>query len=286
MHVLSITGLIWLLGYLNAFTYETVIELAPPPGLSSEEEHYFYCESRSPFFSDYHPTIKKAADDLIAMGVFTQGEFSGVRIDFCALYEQYGRYGTTNCSNDVVLLDEGYARKGRDLVLRATLAHEMKHVLQHRELRLAHGLDYCASNQYENDKPRLEAEADMFGDRVARLFFGGRAVEIRNQCSVPVSVYLEPNKPLVRSETLPEVATVPPGGVYETAERATSNEFRGFLEALEGAYMRVDWTNFGGGYSRIIGKEIRIVNDVVIGNPERVKGPFVLNVTCDPARND
>ncbi len=122
------------------------------------------CDDQAKAVGEFAGPIAAAADDLIAAGIFHREQFIGVRIGFCDLRKANGPVATTSCLDDVILLDAKYKVPSQALARNATLAHEMKHVLQHRENRAAFGAGYCLSDAYEIDKPAMEIEADAFGD--------------------------------------------------------------------------------------------------------------------------
>ena len=119
--------------------------------------------------------IKRAAQDLIDTRIFSDDDFATVKLGFCGLRSAGGPAATTTCENDIVLFDEGYKQRGEILALTLTMAHEMKHVRQHRAMRAKAGADYCTSDRYERDKPAMEMRADAFGNAIIDLFFGKRA---------------------------------------------------------------------------------------------------------------
>lgn len=147
---------------------------ALPPSMLGE------CDGRASLRGGYDKPVAVAAETLVRIGAFTSDHFDDVKIGFCALRDAGGPAATTSCADDIILLDTGYTKKNQDLALVLTLAHEMKHVRQHREKRLAAGLAYCSSDRYETDKHAMEIEADKFGDAIATLLiFGPDKKEVR-----------------------------------------------------------------------------------------------------------
>ena len=157
------------------------------------------CDAKAAGMGYYAGPIADAMLVLIELGVLSFDDFRGVSIGFCGLRAAGGPVGTTSCAEDIILLDSNYAGTGQELALAATLAHEMKHVRQHRQKRAARGIQYCDSTRYRLDAPTLEAEADAFGDATARLALLGRSLEIHNGCAGPVHVHLETEKPIARA---------------------------------------------------------------------------------------
>ncbi len=127
------------------------------------------CDEQAKAVGEFAGPIAAAVNELIEAGVFQREAIEGVRIGFCDLRNADGPVAATSCLDDVILLDAKYEAPSQALVRNATLAHEMKHVLQHREKKAAYGEGYCLSEAYETDKPGLEAEADKFGDEALEI---------------------------------------------------------------------------------------------------------------------
>ena len=125
------------------------------------------CDEKTKPLESLVGPIRAAADNLINAGVLEREDFDGVKLGFCELRKANGPVATASCREDVILLDVKYADRSEALVRSATLAHEMKHILQHRELRAVFGESYCLTEDYAAGKPALEVEADAFGDKAA-----------------------------------------------------------------------------------------------------------------------
>jgi hypothetical protein len=190
------------------------------PALLSE------CDARAESYGRYAPPIAAAARALIDIGVFAPDEFEDVSIGFCGLRAAGGPVATASCADGVILLDDKYARPDQTLVLKATLAHEMKHHRQHRDAKARLGQGYCESARYAAEKPALEAQADAFGDAVGELFVTGRAVEIVNACDAPVMIYLEAADPVSIRGAAPAFQRIAPKSSLIAPERALSGIVR------------------------------------------------------------
>ncbi len=239
------------------------------------------CEDKAPPFDRYAPPVAAAARSLIDIGVFAAEEFVDVRVGFCALQAAGGPVATASCGDGVILLDEKYARPDQALVLGATLAHEMKHHLQHREKKARFGAGYCEGARYAADKPSLEAEADAFGDAVGELFVSGRAVEIINACEEPVLVYLEPDDPVAVRGAAPRFQRIAAKSSAFAAERALTATVR-FHARTMAARAAFVWQDRTSPHSRIVeGRSIRL-REMRLSAAGREKGPFRLRLTCAP----
>lgn len=133
------------------------------------------CDAEARAFAWTEDKITDAITTLIQRRVFSADDFNGVKLGFCELRDSGGPAATTSCADNIILFDRSYAGRNQELALVLTMAHEMKHVRQHRRAKAAYGDDYCASARYERDKPALEENADKFGDAIADLFFGQSA---------------------------------------------------------------------------------------------------------------
>lgn len=253
--------------------------------ISSDEipEHVLTeCDKRAMPLGDSSRIIATAAEELIAMGVFAEAEFNNVKIGFCDLRRVQGPVATTSCARDTILLDSGYAAKDQSLVLKATLAHEMKHYFQHREQKAAFGESYCASDRYIEDKIWMEEEADKFGDEVAALLFLGRPVEIENECATPVSVYLEADRPKSVKNEPRGFLEAPPQSTVESPERSLSRSFRLYAEsALEGDQKQV-WRGSAMAHKIILDGRVLELSRITLSNPFRSTGPFLMRLSCTP----
>ncbi|GEM_PF-2803118 len=240
------------------------------------------CDARAMPFGGYEPAIAAAAADLIAMGVFTSEEFSNVKIGFCGLRDAQGPAATASCARDSILLDIGYAAKDQNLVRNATLAHEMKHYLQHSERKAEFGQDYCSSDQYAADKTWMEEEADAFGDDVAALFFTGRMVEIKNECPVAASVYLEADRPMPAIGDSASFIEVAPHATVVLDGRATSNLFRIYAETTPSHGQKRIWGGAGASDTRVIDGKVYGLKRITLSSASRSAGPFEMRLSCQP----
>lgn len=238
------------------------------------------CDALAMPFGGYDQRIAASVEALTDMGVFTTAEFYDVKIGLCGLRAADGPAATTSCTRDIILLDSGYAKGDQSLVRNATLAHEMKHVFQHRAKKAAYGDDYCDSAQYASDKPWMEKEADAFGDGVAKLFFTGRSVEIRNECANAVSVYLEADNPIAASDDPPVFMDMPAHSTMHTPEKAASKFFKLYAETRSAPAEKQRWGGPAMAYKRFIGGRSYGLQQVTLSNPERAGGPFYLTLAC------
>ncbi|MEO1242100.1 MAG: hypothetical protein AAFX54_09335 [Pseudomonadota bacterium] len=238
------------------------------------------CDARAMPFGAYDQEIAASVEALTDMGVFTTAEFSDVKIGFCDLRTADGPAATTSCTRDIILLDSGYAKGDQSLVRNATLAHEMKHVLQHHAQIETYGESYCSSAQYRADKKWMEAEADAFGDGVAKLFFEGRFVEIRNECANAASVYLEADNPIAASDDPPAFMDIPAHSAMRAQERAASKFFKLYAETKSAPAEKQRWGGPAMAYKRFIGGISYGLQQVTLSNSERSTGPFYLTLAC------
>lgn len=239
------------------------------------------CDARAMPFGMFDRKIADAAKGLTAMGVFEEEEFHNAKIGFCDLRRVGGPAATTSCAGDTILLDRGYAAKDQDLVLTATLAHEMKHYFQHSEQKAKFGDSYCLTQNYIEDKVWMEEEADAFGDAVAELFFTGRPVEIENQCPVVVSVYLEADNAIsVKGESLGFI-DVAPGTTVLSSERSMSRFFKFYAESSPAEGRKQVWRGSTMAHKRVINESVYGLRPVMLSNPFRSKGPFQMQLSCE-----
>lgn len=239
------------------------------------------CDARAMPFDAYDPVISDAVNALIDMGVFSQEEFQPVTIGFCDLRSVQGPVATASCARNSILLDSRYAEKDKNLVLQATLAHEMKHHLQHKAQKAEHGDGYCSSARYLDDKSWMEEEADAFGDEVAALFFVGRPVEIINECAGPASFYLEADNPVSTNGDAPTFTDIPARSTILSTERAVSKYFKLYAKATIDSDRQKTWGDAGMADRRRIDGDIYGLKNVSLGNPSRSKGPFQLRLACN-----
>lgn len=262
----------------------SAISLATASRFSSNElpEDYLdACDNRAKAFGAYDRRIADAADELAAMGVFDIEEFHDVKIGFCDLRKINGPMATTSCVRDIILLDSGYDARNQSLVMKATLAHEMEHVFQHRELKAKHGEDYCFTDRYAADKAWMEEEADAFGDAVAALFFTGRPVEIRNECPVAVSVYLEADNPVSSVGGALTFMEAPPRSTIASPERAISKFFKLYAETEPYRGGVKVWRDAHMAHTRIIEGNRYGLKSLALPNAARSTGPFRMTLSCD-----
>lgn len=239
------------------------------------------CEAGAEGFSRYAPPIAAAARDLVAMGVFKEPDFDGVRIGFCALRAAGGPAASANCAEDAILLDEGYAADDQLLPLIAILAHEMRHHQQHQERKAREGKAYCASAAYAAEKPALEREADVFGDAVATLFFVGRNVEIVNDCDVGVAVYVEADEALAPAGPA-RLADVAAAARKRLALKALSGEVRFYAQSLPRDGVRYVWRGPDRADLRFIGGKPYALRRANLRAAAPTEGPFRLRLSCPP----
>lgn len=240
------------------------------------------CDEQAMPFGGYDPAIAAAVADLTAMGVFTEAEFHSVKIGFCALRAVEGPAATISCARDIILLDSGQSANDKRLVRNANLAHEMKHYLQHSAQKAVFGERYCFNDQYAKNKIGMEEEADAFGDEVAALFFAGRSVEIKNECPVPVSIYLEADRPVWAAGGALDFTQVAPHATVVHAERSASKFFRVYAETQTSGGPKRIWGAARSADSRIIAGKSYGLKPVTLSNASRSNGPFRMTLSCPP----
>lgn len=245
-----------------------------PPSLLAD------CDARAEPLGRTAPTIAEAAAALIDIGAFSQKEFQDARIGFCALRSAGGPVAATSCGDGVILLDQKYAAASQTLNLRATLAHEMTHHLQHRDRKARFGDAYCASARYLADKAALEEEADAFGDKVAELFTLGRGVEIVNACDAPVSIYLEAENPIAVRGAEAAFQRVPAKGTATSTERALSGRFRYHARTMPTAGKAHVWEDRTSPQSRIVEGRLVRLKTLRLSASDRADSPFRLRLSC------
>ena len=241
------------------------------------------CDARAMPFGRYDASIEKSVQALTDLGVFSAQDFENVKIGFCGLRAVNGPAATASCARDTILLDSGYDASDKRIVRSATLAHEMKHVLQHRALIAKHGDGYCGSDLYPADWEWMEAEADAFGDAVAEMFFSGRAVVIRNDCPADVAVYLEADYPTSPREANLQLTTVAAGSVVPSRVRSLSKSFKFYAEQSSGHSYNNDWRGKTMAYRRVVGGETVGLRPITLTNAARSTGPFQLTLACEPS---
>ena len=238
------------------------------------------CDARANARGAYERPIAAAVEALTGMGVFSPEEFGDVKIGFCALRAAGGPLATTSCAGDIILIDDQYAARNEALPLKATLAHEMRHVLQHREQKALHGAAYCEGALYEADKPRFEAQADRFGAAVATLFFSGRAVEIRNRCDAAVTVYLEAQRPASAAGAALESVSIEANSKARAALRALSGRFNVAARTNDESAPQPETIADGKVRRRIVDGRTRYLTEATLASEDRATGPFFLTLSC------
>ncbi len=272
-----------------SFLFIVLLATAPPAlagRVSSDEiseDFLSACDDQAMPFGAYDGEIAAAVTSLTAMGVFAEEDFRDVKIGFCDLSSVGGPVATISCAGDTILLDAGYAAKDQHFVLKATLAHEMKHYFQHRKLKAEFGEGYCLSDQYGADKTWMEVEADAFGEEVAALFYLGRSIEVRNECPTAISFYLEADYPIMAQKGPRTFTTAPPGSTVLSPERALTRSFLIYAETQQphdGA--KKVWGNAASVQKRKIDGAIYGMTTITAPNPRRSTGPFQLTLNCKP----
>lgn len=237
------------------------------------------CDARAAPIGRAEPAIAESVRALTAIGAFSAAEFDGVRFGFCPLQREGGPVGVTSCKDDIILLDEKYQSAGEALVLHATLAHEMAHVLQHRAARARAGAGYCDSAAYLAAKPALEGAADALGDGAAALLALGREVEIVNLCDAPVSIYLEADDPAARP-TAPAFVKSPPGRAVTAKDRALSGNVRFYARtAPENGPAHV-WEEKSGADARFVEGRLVRLKAAQLAAADRLASPLRLRLSC------
>jgi hypothetical protein len=238
------------------------------------------CDARVRSYKEYAPPIAEAAAALVRLGVFREREFQDAKIGFCDLKRARGPLAATSCEEGLILLDAQYADERQALPLRVTLAHEMKHHLQHTEKKARFGEAYCAGAQYRADKPALEAAADAFGDKVAGLLVLGREIEIANACDAPVSIYLEADDPAAIRDGAASFQHAPARAAVISPERALSGKVRFYAKSAAKDGLFHVWHDSAGPHSRIVeGRPVRL-KAMTLAAAKREEGPFRLRLTC------
>jgi len=237
------------------------------------------CDARAAPFGAYAPPIARSVAALEAMGVFRKEEFSPVRIGFCDLAAAGGPVAAAACASDIILLDTKYAAAKEALVLNATLAHEMKHHLQHRALRASHGDDYCESPRYAAGKAAMEEEADAFGDAVGELFLLGREIEIVNGCADPIAIYLEADDPAISPQE-PAFEILAPHSSARSAAHALTSRVYYYAETRPASGPARRFENAASPHRRFIdGRSVRL-KTARLASAARESGPFLLELSC------
>lgn len=245
-----------------------------PPALLAE------CDARAAPFGAFDAPIARSVAALTAIGAFGADEFESVKMGFCDFARAGGPAAAASCAGDIILLDSQYAAEKQAFVLSATIAHEMKHFLQHRDARARLGADYCDSAQYRADKASMEAEADAFGDAVGRLLLLGRPAEIANECAVPLAVYLEPRDPATRESAPPVFQILAPHETARARVHALSARFLYYAETRPSAGKARVFENRSSPHRRFVeGRQVRLI-ETRLESAARSAGPFRLELSC------
>ena len=239
------------------------------------------CDAAARAQGAYAAEIEAARRSLVALSVFDDAEFEGVRIGYCGLVAAEGPVATTSCADDIILLDEKYAAPAQSLVLAATLAHEMKHVLQHREKRAASDAGYCADDAYLADRAALEADAEAFGGAVLQLVFAGREIAIRNACPAPVSVFVAPDAPKTAAGATGAAFAIAPGAAADETLRSASRSVRYAAISATANGRRHRWAGEKNAERRMVGGERIPLIAAILPVADRADGPFQLTLRCD-----
>lgn len=234
------------------------------------------CEAGAAPYGSYDRAIAQGAVALIGIGALSAEDFSAVRIGFCALRAAGGPVGVTACGEDVILLDDKYRNAKQSLVLSATLAHEVKHVLQHRAERAARGKAWCDSADYVEQKASLEAEADEFGDAAAALVALGRPIEITSACDKPLTVYLEADDAVGAAD--PSFLRIAAKGSARAADRALSPRALYFAEAAPTP--KGEARSRQSGNTRIVEGRLISLKAARLVAADRLETPFRLTLSC------
>jgi hypothetical protein len=245
-----------------------------PAGLLAE------CDARAEPRRRYAAPVASAVRALADIGAIADTAFDDARIGFCGLRAAGGPVAAAACDTGLILLDEKYAAEGERLVLLATLAHEMKHHLQHRDAKARYGEGYCDSARYAADKPALEAEADAFGDAVAELFVRGRAVEIVNACDAPVLVYLEADDPVAIRGGAPAFQKIAAKSSAVAPERALSGVVRFHARTTMEAAPAFIWQDRTSAQTRFVEDRHIRLKEMRLSAAGRENRPFRLRLTC------
>ena len=238
------------------------------------------CDDRANAFGAYDRIIQAATNDLVAIGVFADDEFRGVKVGFCELHRFRGPVATTSCAHDAILLDDKHMSRDQRLLLRANLGHEMKHYFQHQEQKGRLGESYCYGDQYTADKIWMEAEADRFGDEVAALFFVGRPIEIYNSCAVSISVYLEGDALISDNRTQHDFFEVPPRSTVKAPAASMSKFIWFYAESDFYDGQRWVWSDPSRAQKRLIDGKAFGLKRYRLSNLSRTTGPFLMSLSC------
>lgn len=253
---------------------------APQPSESLPDFILSQCEDIAHGYGAYDPIIRDATNGLIALGAFEEEDFHKVKIGFCGLRTLDGPVATTSCAKDTILLDHKYLSSKEALSLKSTLAHEMKHVFQHRSKKKKFGNTYCASARYVDDTAQLEEEADFFGDQIASYLFVGRPIKIENTCDSPVSFYLETNKQGTTQSGNEKFTNIDANTTIAIDTVATNREiyFYGKSDPIGGKFW--SWRSTDNALARFIEDQNIRMRRVKMLAPKPATGPFTLKLLC------
>ena len=238
------------------------------------------CDLRAKSYGNYHPSVMSAKTKLLDLGVFSESDFQGIKIGFCDLASVHGPVATTSCELDTILLDTKYARKNLSLVLSTTLAHEVKHYLQHQKFKAQFGNGYCVSERYKTEKPGMEVAADKFSDNVAGLLFVGRSVEIENRCDAPVVVYIESDNAIPPAPDSRAFIPIAAHSRVTVPMHSASNAFKFYAQSNLNNGRRWVWRGSKQQGKRLIKGKAYQLRKTRLSNKFRDTGPFILRLTC------
>lgn len=252
---------------------------ALPPTLLAQ------CDANTATIESASPAILNSVAALEGMGVLNRADFDDMKIGFCPLVEAGGPVATTACASDIILLDEKYAQADQSFVLNATLAHEMKHLFQHRARRTRYGASYCASARYAAEKPQLEIEADAFGDAASALFSQGRSIEIVNGCAAPLAIHVEPADPVEIADAAPALSVIAPQQRKELDVRALSSNALFYARTQPASGPAHVFERKSGPHLRFIEGRAYRLREARLASAGRLEGPFRLRLSCPPAHD-
>ncbi len=251
----------------------------PMPSSALDQAMLAECEGHASAYGEYHHEVQSTIEALDRLGVFAPEEFQSVKIGFCDLRRHGGPVATTSCDKDAILLDEKYEDESSRFAMMSTLAHEMKHVLQHAENKRRYGDAYCSSEQYVKDKDSLERDADAFSVEVEKIAFLGRPVEIENTCPTAVEVYIDGESVRFHESNSDQFTTVLPNSKISANVMSTSKSIQYFAATTLANGGRRYWR--GGGEERIIDGVRQQLAPIELESRVRASGSFILRVHCD-----
>lgn len=255
----------------NAYSLEQGLE--PPPDDALNDTLY--------------DALNDALADLASLDIVDNGAVAGMRAAFCPLKVQGGPLATTACAGEIILLDSGLAAADQRFALAVTLAHEITHVTQIRTAKAAQPGGYCNAGAFDRDAPGFEAEADRVSAQVRDLFVLGRAVDIHNQCTVPVRVFLELDHPQTGASGSVETLVLAPQSTARASSRALSRWVRFYAStdpanppATSRAADKKIWQSRSRRYARFLeGRIYRFMREALPAAAPTT-GPFLLTLSC------